>query len=74
MRSVRGLTRDAKAVSGKPEGINPCGDETISHFAAELLLPSLCPVLHYGLVFDPDVTCICYRGCLNLNCYIGNKM
>ena len=25
-------------------------------------------------VFDPDETFICYRGCLNLNCYIGKKV
>ena len=24
-------------------------------------------------VLDPDETFICYRGCLNLNCYIGKK-
>ena len=25
-------------------------------------------------VFDPDETFICYRGCLNLNCYMGKKV
>ena len=25
-------------------------------------------------VFDPDETFICYRGCLNLNCYICKKV
>ena len=25
-------------------------------------------------VFDPDLTIICYRGCLNLNCHIGEKV
>ena len=38
-RSARGLTRDTKAVSGKPEGTSPCGYETLSLFAADLLLP-----------------------------------
>ena len=25
-------------------------------------------------VFDPDETFICYRGCLNLRCYISKKV
>ena len=25
-------------------------------------------------VFDPDETFICYRGCLNLNCYLSKKV
>ena len=25
-------------------------------------------------VFDPDETFICYRGCLNLSCYMGKKV
>ena len=25
-------------------------------------------------VFDPDLTIICYRECLNLNCHIGEKV
>ena len=40
-QSARGLTRDLKAVSGKPEDTSRCGYETLSLFAADLLLPSL---------------------------------
>ena len=40
-RSARGLTRDAKAVSEKPEGTSQCGYQSLSLFAADLLLPSL---------------------------------
>ena len=38
-RSARGLTRDAKAVSEKPEGTSHCGYQSLSLFAADLLLP-----------------------------------
>ena len=47
-RSARGLTRDAKAVSGKPEGTSPCGYQTLSLFAADLLLPSLSVARYEG--------------------------
>ena len=39
-RSARGLTRDAKAVSEKPEGTSQCGYQSLSLFAADLLHPA----------------------------------
>ena len=83
-RSARGLTRDAKAVSEKPEGTSQCGYQSLSLFAADLLLPSLWKVKWVSewsesewsnfWVFKIFGTFICYRGCLNLNCYIGKKV
>ena len=62
-RSALGLTRDSKAVSGKPAGTSPCGYVVKVKWKWSNFW-----------VFDLYETFICYRGCLNLNCYIGKKV
>ena len=96
-RSARGLTRDAKAVSGKPEyrgclKLNKLKLRSGRGGAAEEL--SVVPQASFAPHCRPPTplvvevseksesnfwvlkisgTFICYRGCLNLNCYIVKK-